>query len=186
MSRILSWIVGNSKPRWTFRVAMGCVLLVFSWIYSSIHSMQVTFRQRMAIQAEMWRLEEDVRSLETQCNDSILQISRDSATARMLQGWHDFAKWTERARALANSKEVDMDWKVEDLVPLPGYGIPVHQIPVTIKVLPWSRSFEHLLRYVEALARDTTVAWRLEEVWVQGAEDGITDTRFAFRGWMLP
>lgn len=186
MNHFLSWIVGSSKPRWTFRVAMGCVLLVFSWIYSSIHSMQVNFQQRMAIQSEMWRLEEEVRILQEQSTDSILEQSRDSATARMLHGWHDFAIWTEKVRTTAEVSEVDMDWKVGDLMPLPGYGIPVEQIPLTIKVLPWSRSFEHTMRYVEKIVRDSTLAWRLEEVWMQGAEEGVVDTRFALRGWMLP
>lgn len=185
MNRLLSWIVGNSKPRWLFRVAMVSVLLVFSWVYSMIHTMEIQFHQKMALQAEMWKLDEDVRLLELDCSDSILLRSRDSATSKMLKDWHDFAIWSEKARNLAIRKEVDMDWKVGDLKSIPGYGMSVSSIPVSIKVLPWSRSFEETISYVQNLSKNSKVAWRLEEVWIQGTGEGVVDSRILLQGWIL-
>lgn len=186
MKHILNWIVGNAKPRWTFRIVMGCTMLIFSWIYSSIQDMQIEFRHRIALQTEMWRLESEVSMLEQITSDSILKQSQDSATHRMLSSWYGFAKWSEELRSKAQRKEVDFDWKVGELIPVLGYRKSVMQIPVTMKILPWSKSLESTLDFVESIASDTATAWQLDEVWIQGTRDGMSDTRFEWKGWMLP
>ena len=139
----------------------------------------------MAMQAEMWRLQYHVEILQHETGDSLLQAARDSAERHMLHGWKGFAQWSEQVRAKALQSEFDMDWKVGDTLPIQGYDRTVSRVPVSIKVLPFGHGFEATLKFVVGIVNDSTLAWKLSEVYFEGKGEELSDTRFTFEGWLL-
>jgi hypothetical protein len=165
---------------------MVVVLLLgtFSWLYSSVADLSQDFDARMQEQAQMWKLQDEILRLEVLTTDSILQASRDSVGRRMLQGWPEFAQWSERSLRLASRAEIDMDWSVGDLVPLANLDIKASRFPVTMKIVPWSRSFEEVMSYMQKIATDSSVAWSLSEVIVEGSSEGVSNAQLVFNGWI--
>lgn len=184
MRNFADTILLDNKKKNIAQIITLIVIIVSSLVIVHTYLSIPNLNRRTELLRHYFSLQDSVARLNIDVNDSLVNETIKGINDDVLRGWDNVAVLIERYRSEAVENKIVMSYEISPLVMYPQCGEHYKRIMFKISAVPGDRKFNTLMKFLEAVASDTTIKTSIEHLEFTGDDNGLYQVQLSVASWI--